>query len=102
MGASVTRQNDKLDVVATACAVSIKQSCSAPDERLVKLAEQLTFVEQIDVNVVRFKTRIEQIATDGPGRYCPTEGPTGGRATSESSREARSPRSPPPPRSYTQ
>jgi hypothetical protein len=68
MGASVTRQNDKLDVVPTACAVSIKQSCSAPDERLVKLAEQLTFVEQIDVNVVRFKTRIEQIATDGPGR----------------------------------
>jgi transposase len=61
-------KNDKLDaVLIAACAVSIKQSCSAPDGRLVKLAGQLTFVEQIDVNVVRFKTRLEQIATDGPG-----------------------------------
>lgn len=46
-------KNDKLDAVLIAYAVSIKQSCSAPDERLVKLAGQLTFVEQIDVNVVR-------------------------------------------------
>jgi hypothetical protein len=82
--------------------VSIKQSCNALDERLVKLAGQLTFVEQIDVNVVRFKTRLEQIAMDAPGRYCPTEGATGGRATSECSREARLPRSRPPPRSCAQ
>jgi transposase len=55
-------KNDKLDAeFIAACAASIKQSRIAPDERLAKLAGHLTFVEQIEEDIVRFKTRLEQI-----------------------------------------
>jgi transposase len=55
-------KNDKLDaVLIAACAASIEQPRIAPDERLAKLAGHLTFVEQIEEDIVRFKTRLEQI-----------------------------------------
>lgn len=55
-------KNDKLDAgLIAACAASIEQPSIAPDERLAKLAGLLTFVEQIEEDIVRFKTRLEQI-----------------------------------------
>lgn len=55
-------KNDKLDAILIAArAASIEQPRIRPDERLAKLAGLLTFVEQIEEDIVRFKTRLEQI-----------------------------------------
>jgi transposase len=59
-------KNDVLDaVLITACAAAIDQVRAAPDARLAELAEHLTFLEQIEDDIKRFKTRLEHI--DGPG-----------------------------------
>jgi transposase len=56
-------KNDMLDAaLIAACAASLEQVRSAPDPRLAKLAEQLTFLEQIEEDIKRFKTRLEHIA----------------------------------------
>jgi transposase len=56
-------KNDKLDAaLIAACAASLQQVRSAPDPRLAELAEQLTFLEQIEEDIKRFKTRLEHIA----------------------------------------
>jgi transposase len=56
-------KNDMLDaVLIAACAASLEQVRSAPDPRLAELAEQLTFLEQIEDDIKRFKTRLEHIA----------------------------------------
>jgi transposase len=56
-------KNDMLDAaLIAACAASLEQERCAPDPRLAKLAEQLTFVEQIEDDIRRFKTRLEHIA----------------------------------------
>lgn len=55
-------KNDKLDaVLIAACAATINRPRLAPDERLAKLAQHLTFVEQIEEDIARFKVRIEHI-----------------------------------------
>lgn len=55
-------KNDKLDAgLIAACAASIEQPRSVPDERLAKLAGLLTFVEQIEEDIARFKTRLEHV-----------------------------------------
>lgn len=55
-------KNDKLDAaLIAACAASIDPSKIAPDKRLAELARLLTFVEQIDCDIVRLKTRLEHI-----------------------------------------
>jgi transposase len=56
-------KNDKLDaVLIAACAAMIDRPSIAPDERLAKLASHLTFVEQIEEDIARFKVRIEHIS----------------------------------------
>ena len=59
-------KNDKLDAALIAAfTASLEQIRNAPDPRLAELAEQLTFLEQIEDDIKRFKTRLEHI--DKPG-----------------------------------
>lgn len=53
-------KNDKIDATLIAdCIADVKVVHAAPDDRLVALAESLTFVEQIEEDIARLKTRIE-------------------------------------------
>ena len=55
-------KNDKLDAALIAeCAAAMDQPRSEPDQRLAELAHQLTFVEQIEEDIARFKIRLEHI-----------------------------------------
>jgi transposase len=55
-------KNDVLDaVLIAACTAGLEQVRIAPDPRLAKLAESLTFLEQIEEDIKRFKTRLEHI-----------------------------------------
>ena len=59
-------KNDALDaVLIAACAAALDQPRIAPDPRLAELAGYLTFLEQIEEDIARFKTRLEHI--DEPG-----------------------------------
>ncbi len=59
-------KNDALDaVLIAACAATIDQPRIAPDPRLAELAGYLTFLEQIEEDIARFKTRLEH--TEEPG-----------------------------------
>jgi transposase len=59
-------KNDALDaVLIAACAATLDPPKIAPDLRLAELAANLTFLEQIEEDIARFKTRLEHI--DGPG-----------------------------------
>ena len=59
-------KNDALDaVLIAACAATIDAPRIAPDPRLVKLAGYLTFLEQTEEDIARFKTRFEHV--DEPG-----------------------------------
>lgn len=44
-----------------ACAATLDQLKIAPDPRLAELARHLTFLEQIEEDIARFKTRLEHI-----------------------------------------
>jgi transposase len=56
-------KNDKLDAaLIAACAAVIERHEIGPDQRLTTLADSLTFVEQIEEDIVRFKTRLEHIS----------------------------------------
>jgi len=55
-------KNDALDaVLIAACACAIDQPRIEPDKRLAKLADYLTFVEQIEEDIARLKTRLEHV-----------------------------------------
>ena len=55
-------KNDALDAaLIAACAAAIEQPRIAPDPRLAELAGYLTFLEQIEEDIARFKTRLEHI-----------------------------------------
>ena len=55
-------KNDRLDAaLIAACAASLDPHGPAPDERLLALAQHLTFVEQIEEDIARMKTRLEHI-----------------------------------------
>jgi transposase len=55
-------KNDALDaVLIAACAAVIEGSRIEPDVRLAALADHLTFVEQIEEDIARLKTRLEHI-----------------------------------------
>jgi transposase len=55
-------KNDALDaVLIAACAATLDQPRIAPDPRLAELAEYLTFLEQAEEDIARFKTRLEHI-----------------------------------------
>ena len=54
-------KNDVLDaVMIAACTATLDQVREAPDARLTDLAEHLTFLEQIEEDIKRYKTRLEQ------------------------------------------
>jgi transposase len=55
-------KNDALDaVLIAACAAAIAQPRPPSDPRLADLAAHLTFVEQIEEDIVRLKTRLEHV-----------------------------------------
>ena len=55
-------KNDTLDaVLIAACAATINPPSIEPDERLAKLAQYLTFVEQIEEDISRQKVRLEHV-----------------------------------------
>jgi transposase len=55
-------KNDALDaVLIAACTATLDPPQIEPDARLIKLADDLTFVEQIEEDIARFKTRLEHI-----------------------------------------
>ena len=55
-------KNDVLDaVMIAACMATLDQVRDAPDPRLAGLAEHLTYLEQIEEDIRRFKTRLEHI-----------------------------------------
>ena len=55
-------KNDALDaVLIAACAAAVDQPRIAPDPRLAELAGDLTFLEQIEEDIARFKVRLEHV-----------------------------------------
>jgi transposase len=55
-------KNDTLDAaLIAACAATVDPPRIAPDERLAQLAQHLTFVEQIEEDIARFKVRLEHV-----------------------------------------
>jgi transposase len=55
-------KNDALDAeLIAACAAAIDQPRIAPDARLAELAGHLTFVEQVEEDIARLKTRLEHV-----------------------------------------
>jgi transposase len=59
-------KNDALDAqLIAACTAAIDDPRIAPDPRLAELAQNLTFLEQLEEDIARFKTRLEHI--DEPG-----------------------------------
>ena len=52
-------KNDRLDADLIAAAAVDADARAAPDPRLESLAERLTFIEQIEEDIVRAKTRLE-------------------------------------------
>ena len=55
-------KNDTLDArLIAACAATLDQPRIAPDPRLAELAGYLTFLEQLEEDIARFKTRLEHI-----------------------------------------
>jgi transposase len=55
-------KNDKLDAaLIAACAATVDEVRIEPDQRLAKLAQHLTFVEQIEEDIARFKVRLEHV-----------------------------------------
>jgi transposase len=55
-------KNDKLDTaLIAACAATIDRPRIEPDDRLARLAQHLTFVEQLEEDIARFKVRLEHV-----------------------------------------
>lgn len=55
-------KNDALDAeLIAACAATLDPPRITPDPRLTELAEHLTFLEQTEEDIARFKTRLEHI-----------------------------------------
>ena len=55
-------KNDALDAaLIAACAAAMQKPRIEPDQRLTALADLLTFVEQIEEDIARLKTRLEHI-----------------------------------------
>lgn len=57
-------KNDRLDaILIAACTVALDaRNAMPPDPRFDELGDHLTFIEQIEDDIARFKTRIEHIA----------------------------------------
>jgi transposase len=56
-------KNDRLDAaLIAACTAAMEGSRIEPDQRLTDFADLLTFVEQIEEDIARWKTRLEHIS----------------------------------------
>jgi transposase len=59
-------KNDALDAaLIAACTAVMEKPRIEPDQRLPRLADHLTFLEQIEEDIARFKTRLEHISEPG-------------------------------------
>jgi transposase len=59
-------KNDVLDAaLIAACAAVMEKPRIEPDQRLASLADHLTFLEQIEEDIARFKVRLEHINEPG-------------------------------------
>jgi len=55
-------KNDTLDAqMIAACTAVMEPPQAAPDERLAELAENLTFIEQVEEDIARLKVRLEHV-----------------------------------------
>jgi transposase len=55
-------KNDRIDAaLIAACAALVNLPTVEPDDRLAALADHLTFIEQIEEDIARLKTRIEHL-----------------------------------------
>jgi transposase len=55
-------KNDRIDAaLIAACAALLDPPIAQPDARLAALADHLTFIEQIEEDIARLKTRLEQL-----------------------------------------
>src|SRR3984893_2006082 len=55
-------KNDALDaVLIAACAATIEPPAIAPDDRLARLADHLTYVEQVEEDIAQLKGRLEHV-----------------------------------------
>lgn len=55
-------KNDRIDAaLIAACAALVEPPAAQPDARLAALADHLTFVEQVEADIARLKTRLEQL-----------------------------------------
>jgi transposase len=55
-------KNDSIDAaLIAACAALLEPAAIAPDARLAELADHLTYVEQIEEDMARYKTRLEHL-----------------------------------------
>jgi len=62
-------KNDALDAALIAAfTASVETPRIEPDQRLSRLAERLTFLEQIEEDIARFKTRLEHLDDPEPRR----------------------------------
>ena len=61
---SARAKNDRLDaILIAACTVALDaRNAMPPDPRFDELGDHLTFIEQIEDDIARFKTRIQHIA----------------------------------------
>jgi transposase len=59
-------KNDALDAaLIAACTAVMEKPRIEPDQRLASLADQLTFLEQVEEDIARFKVRLEHINEPG-------------------------------------
>ena len=67
VGSTLRRaKNDALDAeLIAACTAAIDDPRIAPDPRLAEMAQNLTFLEQLEEDIARFKTRLEHIDEAG-------------------------------------
>jgi transposase len=55
-------KNDRLDaVLIAACAATLQAPATAPDERLARLAQHLTFLDAVEEDMARLKVRLEHV-----------------------------------------
>jgi transposase len=55
-------KNDALDaVLIAACAATLEPPAVEPDRRLAALADHLTYVEQVEIDITRLKVRLEHV-----------------------------------------
>lgn len=67
-------KNDTLDAaLIAACAAVLDPPAIEPDARLAPLADHLTFVEQIEEDIVRLKTRMEHLHDPRLRRFAATD-----------------------------